>query len=194
MLEDDKLKEAEKRVKQYMKEGVITTRGKKEFVGFFLRNARDSLESAKVLYDLSVDREKQGIIGIVDFNGLLWVVNAGYYSMFYMARALLESEGIKITSDLSIHARTFDALVYFFYLNGRLQKRIVEYLAEAEEEASNLLGMQKANDLIKEYFFEKDKRTSFTYDTSAVIIRTKAKTSVDRAIKFNEEIRKILKE
>jgi len=193
MIDDKKLKEVESRVKQYLKEGVITTKGKKEFVDFFLKNARDSLESAKVLYDLSVDKEKQGVMGLTDFNGLLWVVNASYYSMFYMARALLESEGIKIRSDLSIHARTFDALVYFFYLNGRLQKRIIEYLAEAEEESADLLGMQKANELIKEYFFEKDKRSSFTYDTSAVMIKTKAKTSVDRATKFNAEIGKIIK-
>jgi len=194
MLDEKKLKEAESRVKQYIKEGIITTKGNKEFVKFFLTNAKNSIDSAKALYDLSVDEKKQEFMGFNYFNGLLWVVNASYYSMFYLTRALLESEGIKITPIMSIHARTFDALVYFFYLNGRLQKRIIEYLAEAEQAATNLLGMQKAEELMKEYFFEKDKRVTFTHDTSAVLIKTKAKTSLDRANNFYEEIIKIIKE
>ena len=193
MLDDKRLKEAENRVKQYLKEGVITTKAKPEFVNFFLDNAKHSLESAKVLYALSIDKEKQKVFGYEDFNGLLWVVNASYYSMFYLARALLESEGIKIKSDLSVHARTFDALVYFFYLNGRLQKRLIEYLAEAEEEAADLLGLQKAKELINEYFFERDKRATFTYDTSSVLIKTKAKTSLERANRFQQEIMTIIK-
>jgi len=45
---------------------------------------------------LSTNPDKQQYLGFTSFNGLLWVVNASYYSMFYMARALLENEGIKI--------------------------------------------------------------------------------------------------
>src|SRR3989338_4278430 len=138
MLEDKKLKEAENRVKQYQNDGVIKTKGKPEHVDFFLKNADDSVDSAKALLELSTDSEKQKLLGFTSFNGLLWVVNASYYSMFYMARALLENEGIKIKTDLSIHAVTFDTLISYFYLTGRLQKELLNDFIEAKEDAAEL--------------------------------------------------------
>lgn len=76
MLEDKKLKEAENRVKQYQSDGIIKTKGKPEHVDFFLKNADDSVDSAKALLELSTDQEKQKFLGFTSFNGLLWVVNA----------------------------------------------------------------------------------------------------------------------
>lgn len=110
-----------------------------------------------------------------------------------MARALLESEGIKIKSDLSVHSITFDALINFFYLNGKLQKRLIEDFAEAKEDANELLGKQKADQLVEDYFWEKEKRATFTYNTKEIVIKTKAQTSLERAKRFNEELRKIIK-
>jgi len=193
MLDEKRLKEAESRVKQYLNEGVIKTKQKGEFVDFFLSNAEKSLNSANALYDLSTDTDMQQKTGYINFDGFLWVVNACYYSMFYMARALLEHEGIKLKSDLSIHLITFDAIINFFYLNGKLQKRLIEDFAEAKEEASEILGKQKADSLIEDYFWEKGKRATFTYETKEIVIKAKAKTSIERAKKFNQEIKKIIK-
>ena len=67
-----------------------------------------------------------------------------------------------------------------------------EYYAEAMEEATELLGKQKADELVEEYFYEKRKRASFTYETGVFAIQSKAKTSLDRATKFCKEIRKII--
>lgn len=120
MLNEKKLKEAESRVKQFIKNGIIESKSKQEYVDFFLKNADNSIDSAKALFELSTNTEKQQSFGFTSFNGLLWVVNASYYSMFYMARALLENEGIKIKTDLSVHAVTFDAVIYYFYLTGKL--------------------------------------------------------------------------
>ena len=53
MLEEKKLKEAEKRVKQYLDEDIIA-KGKPEHTAFFLRNAEDSLDSAKALFELNL--------------------------------------------------------------------------------------------------------------------------------------------
>ena len=193
MIDEKKLKEAESRVKHYLNEGIIKTKQQREFVDFFLSNAEKSLNSANALYDLSTDTDIQQKTGYINFDGFLWVVNACYYSMFYMARALLEHEGIKIKSDLSIHLITFDAIINFFYLNGKLQKRLIEDFAEAKEEASEILGKQKADSLIEDYFWEKGKRATFTYNTKEIVIKTKAKTSIKRAKKFNQEIKKIIK-
>jgi len=192
MLEDRKLKETEKRVKQYQTDGIIKTKGKPEHVEFFLKNADDSVDSAKALFELSTDTEKQKFLGFTRFNGLLWVVNVSYYSMFYMARALLENEGIKIKTDLSIHAVTFDTLVSYFYLTGKLQEELLDDFIEAKEDAAELLGKQKADELIEEYFFEKKKRGTFTYDMGEILIKSKAKTSLERAQKFRRELKKII--
>ena len=112
--------------------------------------------------------------------------------MFYMARALLENEGIKIKSDLSIHAVTFDIIVSHFYLTGKLQKELLNDFADAKEDASELLGKQKADELIEEYFYEKNKRSTFTYEMGEILVKSKAKTSLERAQKFKREIKKII--
>src|SRR3989338_9662227 len=192
MLDEKKLKEAESRIKRFISEGIVKSKGKPEHVDFFMKNADDSIDSAKALFELSTNHEKQESLGFTTFNGLLWVVNAGYYSMFYMARALLENGGIKIKADLSIHAVTFDEMIYYFYLTGKLQKEILEDFIEAKEDAAELLGKQKADELMEEYFFEKKKRGTFTYDMGAVLVRSKAQTSLERAQKFRRELKKII--
>ena len=192
MLNEKRLKEANNKVKIYLDEGIVQTKRKPEHVDFFIRNAEDSIDSAKALYELSTDAEKQKCLGFTSFNGLLWVVNASYYSMFYMAKALLESDGIKVKADISVHAVTFDTLVSFFYLTGRLQKQLLDDFADAKEDAAELLGKQKADELIEDYFYEKNKRGTFTYDMGETLVRSKAKTSLDRALKFRREIQKII--
>lgn len=193
MLEEKRLKEIERRVKQYIQDETIKTKGSTQNVNFFLQNANDSLDSADALFRLSTEAEKQSIFGFKSFNGFLWVVNSSYYSMFYTARAMLESIGVEIKTTMSVHAVVFDALVYYFYLNGKIQKKFIEDFAEAEAEAAELLGKQKANALIEAYLFEKEKRSRFTYDMGALVVQSKAKTSLERAQNFNMEIRKMLK-
>lgn len=138
------------------------------------------------------DMEKQKMIGFPNFSGFLWVVNASYYSMFYMARALLEKSGIQIKQEQSIHLMTFDALIYFFYITGKLKKSLIERFIEANEEAAELLGREKADQLVSDYFNEKAKRGAFTYEMGAIVMRNKAKTSLERANNFNKEIKRII--
>src|SRR3989344_5520092 len=49
----------EKRVKQYINDGIIKLKGKAEHTLFFLKNADDSIDSAKALFEISSDSEKQ---------------------------------------------------------------------------------------------------------------------------------------
>lgn len=191
-LNEKKLKEIGNRVKQFISDGTIKSKQPKKYVDFFLTNATDSLKTARCIYDMSTNKDYQEYTGYEGLKGFLWVINASYYSMFYMARALLENEGIKLRADLSIHALTFDALMHYFYLTGKLQKRLFEQYIEAQEESNELLGKQKADELMEEYFFEKRKRGNLTYETEEFVIQSKAKTSLDRATKFNTEIRMII--
>lgn len=157
MLDEKRIEGIKRRVTNFIKEGIIVKTKDKRFVDFFLDNARKSLDSAKILFEVSTKNELKTSLGFPDFNGFLWVINSSYYSMFYMARALLENEGLKIKTDLSVHAITFDALVYYFYLTGKLEKRLMEDFVEAREEVAEILGKEKAKELIEDYFYEKRK-------------------------------------
>lgn len=157
-----------------------------------MANSKNSLDSAKILFDISTDESLKNTLGFSNFNGFLWVVNASYYSMFYVVRALLENEGIKIKTDFSIHAVVFDALVYYFYLTRKLEKNLIEEFQEAGKEASEILGKEKAKELIEAYSREKDKRGRFTYEMGLIAMKNKAQTSLERAKKFNEEVRKMI--
>lgn len=192
MLDEKKIREIKNRVVQYLKAGSIRKEESGRYVEFFLNNAKNSIDTAKLLYATSINDQLQKTLGFLKFNGFLWVINSSYYSMFYMTRALLEKEGIKIKTDFSVHAVTFDCLVYYFYLTGKLEKQFIEEFQEASEEAQNLLGKTKAKELMEDYLYEHDKRGRFTYEMGAIALENKAKTSLERAKKFNETIRKMV--
>ena len=67
-----------------------------------------------------------------------------------------------------------------------------EDFIEAKEDAAELLGKQKADGLIEEYFYEKAKRGAFTYELGTVLVQSKAKTSLERAQRFRRELKKII--
>ena len=193
MLDNKEIEIIKRSVKRFTAENIIWREKNSKFVDFFLNNAKDSLNSSKLLFKASTNKELQNSSGFPNFNGLLWVVNSSYYSMFYMARALLESEGIKIKQGSeSIHLITFNALVYYFYLTGKIEKNLIEEYKEAGEEVSETLGKDKAKGLIEDYSYEKEKRGRFTYEMGEIAIQNKAETSLKRAIRFSEEIRKII--
>ena len=194
MLDKKEIDIIRKEVEKSMKNGEIIETSKGDFAHFFLKNAFDSIETAKLLIEVSTKEEMQSSLGFPKFNGFLWVINSSYYSMFYTARALLDSRGITIKADNSVHSVTFNALVYYFYLNGKLERRFIEDFKEAGEEAFEILGKEKAKILIEEYSSEKEKRNKFTYEIGEIAIKGKAETSLKRAKKFNEEARKIIDE
>jgi len=191
MLDEKKISESRRRAEKRIKEGIIF-KDKPRFVEFFLVNSRNSLDSAKLLFDVSADEKLKKDLGFLKFDGFLWVINASYYSMFYLARALLESKGINVKTDLSIHSVVFDALVYYFYLTGRIERKFIEEFNEAGLEASEVLGKEKAKALMDSYSNEKEKRGRFTYEMGEVAMKNKAQTSLERAKGFREEIRKMI--
>ena len=192
MLENKKIEEAKKNAIRSINSGSIVKTKDSVYVDFYIKNARDSLDSAKVLFDVSTNEKTKSILGINNFNGFLWVINSSYYSMFYVARALLDSIGVKIKTEESIHFLVFNALVYYFYSTGKLEKHFIEDFGDAQEESSEILGKEKAKEMISDYSSEKEKRAKFTYETGEIAMKSKAETSLNRAKKFNEEVRKII--
>ncbi|MEK6818905.1 MAG: HEPN domain-containing protein [Nanoarchaeota archaeon] len=175
MLSKERIKEAETNVKSYLSEGLI----KKESVNadvlrVFLRNAEESIASG----------EKLSSEGTSD----LWVIVCSYYSMFYIANAVLRKLGYKVGEKIG-HKVTADALIV--YVRGKLKESLLEEYEETKNEALALAGM-KADSLIESFDFEKNKRGSIQYGTDDFEKESKAKTSLQRAKTFFQEMKKFL--
>lgn len=119
----------------------------------------------------------------------LWVIVSSYYSMYYMANAVLLNLGYKVGDQIS-HKITSDALVV--YVRDKLEKKLLEDYETAKAEAMQLNNL--TDELIKSFEFKRKKRSSFQYDMNTAIKRSKANTSLKRAFKFNFEMEKLLNE
>ena len=199
MLDDKKLKEIEKKIPILVNEGEINKDNKnKGLVNFYLDNALISLNTAKILDEISSKNTFKEQFNFIneDFESYLWIINTSYYSMFYMAGALLAKIGIKIKSEIGIHKKTFETLVYYFYLTKKIARHYLEEFEEAQKESKELLGtddmQKKAKELIAKYDFEMSKRSIFTYNMGEKAKAFKASTSLQRAIEFYNECLRII--
>lgn len=200
MLDNKKLKEIEKNVSGLILENeIIKNEKNKELVKFYTENALISLNAAKILNAISSKDTIKKCFNFIeeDFEAYLWVVSSSYYSMFYMAGALLAKIGVKIRSEIGIHKKTFETMVYYFYLTRRIAKRYLEEFIKAQEESQKLLGIEntmqeKAKELMEKYSFEMGKRAKFTYNIGTKAKSDNALTSLRRAVEFCEECLKIM--
>ena len=201
MITKERIEEANRNVRQYLSDGLLRAKDDtvKKFVGFLMDNATSSLETAALLHTISDDGKVKNVLKVSsEFESYLWVIVSSYYSMFYAATALLASEGIKATGGI-VHKVTADALIHFFVANRKLAKMMGEY-DEAKDVVGELVGREeflkriemKANELVVAYESERRKRSQFQYDTGVLVKRGFAETSLSRAKRFVEEVRKIL--
>lgn len=201
MIDEQRVKEANRNVKQYIDEGLLKVKDKDapNFVSFFMKNAESSLQTASILQEISDDETLKGTLKISkDFESYLWVIVSSYYSMFYAATALLASQEIRLTGQI-VHKVTGDALIHFFVPNAKLAKLLEDY-EETKAVGLELIGreelmksMQKrADELIVAYESERKKRSKFQYDIGVQAKRGYAQTSLERAKEFMFEITKVL--
>ena len=171
MLSNERIKEAEDNVKLYLSDGMIKKELLRKIVfDTYMRNHRESLIVAKKLFDENISN--------------LWVVVTSYYSMFYIANALLYKLGYKIGSKIS-HKVTSDALIVF--VRNKLKNSLIENYELAINDALTL-----SENLLQNYDFEREKRSAFQYDSTDEIKIAKAKTSLTRAEEFSKETEKML--
>ena len=171
MLSSERIKEAEKNVKSYLSDGLIKKEKCKEIVfETYKRNHRESLIVARKLFNENLSN--------------LWVVVISYYSMFYLANALLYKLGYKIGSRIA-HKVTSDALIVF--VRNKLKDKLIEDYELASNEALTL-----SDNLLQSYDFERQKRSVFQYESTEEIKVAKAKTSLDRAEEFGIKMEKML--
>ena len=171
MLDKKRIQEAENNLKSYLEQELIK---KQQFKGIiyqtYIRNHHESLILAEKIFNENLSS--------------LWAVVISYYSMFYIANAVIYKLGYKIGGKIS-HKITADALIV--YVKDKLKNNIIE---NYEKESAEALAL--SNNLIESFDFERIKRSRFQYETTEVIKRSKAKTSLERAKEFSFEMKKLL--
>lgn|SRR3989344_8503029 len=197
---DKKIREADSIILNMIREDKIIKLSDQEkirFVNFYKKQANLSLIAADLLYNISTERESKDFHKLNDdYECFLWVTNASYYSMFYIIHALLSYKGIRITSQQGIHKITAHALVYYCIKTNFIAKELYEQFIKIQEEITELFNLEyfqkRAVDLTTKYFYETEKRSKFTYETTEDIKQQHAKTSLQRAREFINEIEKII--
>lgn len=176
MLNEKRIQEAENNVKRYREDQLLWKYEpfRKEIFETYQRNYQESLETAQKIYDQSLSS--------------LWVIVISYYSMYYIANAVLYKIGYKVGTKIS-HKVTADALIVL--VRNKLRKNLLEEYEEAQEEALEIIG-RKVDEILESFDYEKEKRSFFQYESTAEIKREKARTSLERAKTFIFEMKKLL--
>lgn len=171
MLSNERIREAENNVKSYLSDGLIKKEQFRKIVfETYLRNHRESLIVARRLFEENLSN--------------LWIVVISYYSMFYLANALLYSMGYKVGSKIA-HKVTSDALIVF--VRNKLKDSLIEDYELAGSEALTV-----SDNLLQSYDSERIKRSIFQYESTEEVKSAKAKTSLTRAEEFSKEIEKMI--
>lgn len=177
MLSEKRIKEAQSNVKTYLAEGLLKKQQlQQNILKILLDNTNESLDTADFL--LKNNKSK------------LWVIVCSYYSMFYIANAVLLKLGYKVGDKIS-HKVTNDALIVF--VKDKLKSSLLENYEEAKEEAL-LIAKNKSESLIENFEFERKKRSVIQYQTEEQEKVSKAETSLKRAKEFFTEMSKMLNE
>lgn len=173
MLDSKRIKEAEQNVRNYLDSGLLKKQDFKiQIYNILLENSKDSFETSNFLFQ----NDKSD----------LWVIVSSYYSMYYIANAVLYKLGYKIGDKIS-HKVTSDSLIFF--VRDKLKKIFIEDYETAQAEA---LSSIKADTLVYEYDKERIKRSRIQYETTKIEKHSKAITSLNRAKNFTFELRKLL--
>ncbi len=175
MLSKKRVQEAEINVRSYLNDSLLT---KTEFLPkVFKILKKDALESLNVANFLYKNKKSS-----------LWVIVTSYYSMFYLANALLYKLGYKVGPKIS-HKVTSDALISF--TRKRIKQSLIESYEDIRDEA---LASIKSEELIESFDCERKKRSFIQYNTPETIKTSKVKTSLRRAKEFMLQISGILDE
>lgn len=116
----------------------------------------------------------------------LWRIVMSYYAMFYIANAVLTSQGYKV-GDAIAHKVTSDALVVV--VKDKLTKTLITQYEDVKVQALQVI---KSDEIIQSFEYERKKRSFFQYTTTEHAKQQKADTSLKRAQEFVFAMKKLL--
>ncbi len=152
-------------------------------VKLYLERSENELRLAKAVFNLSKNEKiKAELEANPDDTFYSAAISHSYYSIFYSAKAILLSKGIK-TEAPEEHKKTFLAFKENFVDNGVLDKELLVIYDDLIIKADGLLNL---------FAYEKWKRGHFTYKTIAQANIAPAQESIDNTIKFLTNIKAVL--
>ena len=83
MLDDKRIKEAENNIRNYLQDGLLQKQSNQTAKLMYIENSGLSLETAQKLLELESKIYKP----------YLWMIVTSYYSMYYLANAVLLEQG-----------------------------------------------------------------------------------------------------
>src|SRR3989338_4996781 len=102
MIENRRIEEAEQNIRSYLAEGLLKKEFNQRAFEMYIKNADIALLTAVKLKDLEDENYKP----------YLWIIVTSYYSMFYIANAVLLKLGYRVGDKIS-HKVTADSLIVF---------------------------------------------------------------------------------
>ena len=174
-----------------------------------LSKSENAKRTASYILKIMEDPKANELFDAENYDGTLWIINASYYRIFFLAQYLLALDNKKLPENTEdTHKTTELALMYYFIIKGsdlenkknlkwedikqsRLS-RALELMTEANEECQELT-QQKAKRIIEHMDAERIKRHEFTYSMTVDAELTKAKTSIKRAIDFSDIVKEYIK-
>ena len=150
----------------------------------YLERAENEILAADSLRKLSEEEKaKQEFELPIETTFYSSVISHSYYAIFYSAKAILLTRGIK-TSSPDIHKNTFEAFEKELVGTGVLDLKLLEIYKKMAVRADELL------EIFKE---EKWKRGNFTYKTIPQANKEPAEDSLKNAKVFASNIKKIIR-
>ena len=141
MLTDKRIKEAQSNYNSYLQDGLVVK--KKQFeqriFNILENNANESLKIAETLF--------------ANQDSWLWAIVTSYYSMYYIANAVLYKMGYRVGEKIA-HKVTADCLITL--VRNKLKASLLEQYEEMQQEA--LAGI-KADEIIQSFDYERKKRS-----------------------------------
>ena len=177
MIDAKQKKESKQNFDKYLQDGLIKKEKNETARHMYLLNAELSLQLAEECM-------------ISPLRPYLWVAVISYYSMFYIANAVLLNLGYK-TGDKIVHKVTSDALIVL--VMDKIRKGLLEEYEDTKEDALEIASI-RSEEIMAFYAMELAKRSRFQYDMTESIQEQKARTSLKRAREFMLEMKKLLPE
>ena len=174
-----------------------------------LEKSENSLKTAEYVLRIMEDEKIKTLFNAEDYDGTLWIINASYYRVFFLAQYLLALDSKKLPENTEdTHKIVELALMYYFIIKGsdlenkqnlkwedikhsRLSKAL-ELMTDAKEEVQELT-QQRAKKVVELMEAERTKRHSFTYQMTVNAELERAKTSINRAKEFGDIIKEYIR-
>ena len=155
------------------------------------------------------DPKARDLFDAEDYDGTLWIINASYYRIFFLAQYLLAIDNKKLPEGTEdTHKAVELALMYYFIIKGsnlenktdlkwedinqsRLSQAL-ELMTDAQEETLELT-QRRAKSVVEYMEAERSKRNMFTYRMTLNAELEKAKTSIKRAVEFGDIIKEYIR-